>query len=139
MPSAATMGVNHLVQLRTVSLDIEIEAAQVELRLRQQAENELQQSLPTEIASAEAVVEEVKVRLEFSKENYERLLNLNKSGGGVPDRKSIKLYSTYRSQKQLALGAEGLLKKLRPPANPDCSRPAPKSKRRKLKFNACRN
>ncbi len=102
-----------LVQLRTVSLNIEIEAAQVELRLRQESEQELQQSLPAEIASAEAVVEEVKARLEFSKENYERLLNLNKSGGGVPQQEVNQAYSTFQSQKQLALGAQTLLEKLK--------------------------
>jgi RND family efflux transporter MFP subunit len=102
-----------LVQLRTVLLDIEIEAADVELRLRQESEDELLQSLPNEIASAEAAVAEVKARLEFSKENYERLLNLNKSGGGVPQQEVNQAYSTYQSQQQLARGAQTLLEKLK--------------------------
>ena len=44
---------------------------------------ELQDALPTEIASAEAVVEEIQARLEYSKDNFERLENLRKTGGGV--------------------------------------------------------
>lgn len=102
-----------LVQLRTVSLDIEIAAAQVELRLRQESEDELQKSVPADVAAAESAVDEVKARLEFSKENYERLLNLNKSGGGVPQQEVNQAYSTYQSQKQLALGAQRLLEKLK--------------------------
>ena len=46
-----------IVQLRTVALEIEIEAAKVELETRKMAESELQQSLPTEIESASAMIE----------------------------------------------------------------------------------
>ncbi len=89
-----------LVQLRTVSLDIEIEAAQIELQLRQQAEKELQASLPTEIAGAESAVEEIKARLEFSQENSERLKKLYESGGGVSQQEVDEAISTFLSQKQ---------------------------------------
>jgi RND family efflux transporter MFP subunit len=101
-----------LVQLSTVSLDIEIEAAQVELRFRQQSERELQASLPTEIAAAESDVEEIKARLKYSKENYDRLQNLFATGGGVAQQEVDEANSTYRSQSQLIIGAEKRLQKL---------------------------
>ncbi len=101
-----------LVQLRTVSLDIEIEAAHVELRMREQAEQELQASLPTEIAAAESAVEEIKARLEFSKENHQRLKNLRDTGGGVSKQEVDQAYSTLLSQTQLDIGTQNLLKKL---------------------------
>lgn len=99
-----------LVQLRTVSLDIEIEAALVELHLRRQAENELQQSLPAEIEGAESAVEEIKARLEFSKRNRDRLQGL--VGKGVSRQEFDQASSTYDSQMQLNVGLETLLKKL---------------------------
>jgi RND family efflux transporter MFP subunit len=101
-----------LVQLRTVLLDIEIEAAQVELKMREQAELELQASLPSEIAVAESVLEEIKARLQYSKSNYERLQGLLESGGGVAEQEVNQAFSTYRSQNQLAVGAETTLDRL---------------------------
>lgn len=101
-----------LVQLRTVPLEIEIDAAQIELRLRQQAERELQVSLPPEIAGAESAVKEIKARLEFSKTNSERLKSLYESGGGVSLQEVDEAISTYLSQTQLNVGVETLLKKL---------------------------
>ncbi|MFT5301565.1 MAG: HlyD family secretion protein [Mariniblastus sp.] len=101
-----------LVQLKTVSLDIEIEAANVELRIRQQAEKELQESLPTEIAGAQSAVAEIKARLKYSKANNERMQNLFETGGGVSQREVDEAYSTYLSQTQLNIGVETLLKKL---------------------------
>ena len=73
MPENAEQLGQPIVQLRTVSLDIEIEAANVELQSRKMAESELQQSLPAEIESAQAAIDEIKARLQYSKENYERL------------------------------------------------------------------
>ena len=101
-----------LVQLRTVSLDIEIAAAQAELRLRQQAETELQKSLPTEIKGASAAVKEIEARLEFSEANKTRLKGLNNSDGGVSDQEVHEAVSTYLSQLQLKIGVETLLNKL---------------------------
>ncbi len=101
-----------LIQLRTVSLDIEIDAAQIELQLRQQAEKEIQASLPTEIAGAQSAVEEIKARLKFSQENSERLKKLYESGGGVSQQEVDEAISTYLSQKQLKVGVETQLNKL---------------------------
>ena len=101
-----------LVQLRTVSLDIEIEAAHVELRLREQAENELKQSLPAEIEAAQSTVEEIKARLSYQKDNFERLKNLRDTGGGVSKQEVDEAFSMFQSLSQLGLGAETTLKKL---------------------------
>jgi HlyD family secretion protein len=101
-----------IVQLRTVSLDIEIEAANVELESRKMAESELQQSLPAEIDGAQAAIDEIKARLKYSKENYERLNELFSGGGGVSRREIDEAFSTYRSQSQLIIVAETLFEKL---------------------------
>lgn len=101
-----------VVQLRTVSLDIEIDAAEIELRTREQAEKELQQTLPTEIDSAQAAVAEIKARLKYSEDNFKRLQNLEKSGGGISGREIDEAYSTYSSQSQLNIAAQTLLTKL---------------------------
>ena len=101
-----------LVQLRTVSLDIEIEAAQVELRVRQQAEQELQASLPTEIEAAASAIEEISARLKYSQANYDRLQGLYDTGGGVSKQEVDEAFSTFRSQTQLNVGAQSLLKRL---------------------------
>lgn len=101
-----------IVQLRTVGLDIEIEAANVELESRKMAESELQQSLPAEIESAQAAIDEIKARLKYSQENYERLKDLFSGGGGVSKREIDEAFSTYRSQSQLIVAAETLLEKL---------------------------
>ncbi len=111
-PSSKIRKGQPLVQLRTVALDIQIEAAQVELQLRQQAEKELQQSLPTEIAAAKAAVEEVQARLEYSKENYDRLKGLSTSGGGLSANEVQEAFSNYQSQSQLLAGSKFLLEKL---------------------------
>ena len=101
-----------LVQLRTVSLDIEIEAAEVELRTRQQAETELSKSLPADIDAALAVVEEIKARLKYAKADYDRLRKLSETGGGLARRELDEAFSSFRSQSQLLVAAEARLKKL---------------------------
>ncbi len=101
-----------MVQLRTVALDIQIEAAKIELQNRQQLETELKQTLPTEIESAEASVKEIKARLQYSKDNYQRLLELEQSGGGIPRRELDEAFSTFSAQSQLEIAAQTLLNKL---------------------------
>lgn len=101
-----------MVQLRTVSLDIEISAAEVELKIRKDSEEELKQTLPTEIESAQAAVEEIKARLQYSKDDYDRLKDLAQQGGGIPKREIDEAFSTYSSQVQLNVAAQSLLKKL---------------------------
>ncbi len=101
-----------MVQLRTVALDIQIEAAKIELQNRQQLETELKQTLPTEIESAEASVKEIKARLKYSEDNYQRLLELEQSGGGIPRRELDEAFSTFSAQSQLEIAAQTLLNKL---------------------------
>ncbi len=101
-----------IVQLRTVSLDIEIEAAEVELKTREQAEMELQASLPAEIESAEAVIDEIESRLKFSNDNYERLVRLAETGGGISKREIDESFSTMSSQSSLLVAARSQLNRL---------------------------
>ncbi len=101
-----------IVQLRTVSLDIEITAAEVELQSRQHAQEELKQALPTEIESAEAVSQEIKARRQYSKSDFERLQALAQQGGGIPKREIEEAFSTYSSLRQSSIAADALLKKL---------------------------
>jgi RND family efflux transporter MFP subunit len=101
-----------VVQLRTVSLDIEIEAAEVELRSREASEQELLQTLPTEIDSAKAAIEEIEARLKFSRDNYERLSMLAESGGGISRREIDESFSTMTAQRQLLIAARSRLSRL---------------------------
>ena len=117
MESSGTASSNEIlgqpmVQLRTVALDIEIEAAKLELAIRQMAYQELQTSLPSEIQTAAAVIEEIKARLKYSRENYDRLKDLATKGGGVSQREMDEAFSIFRSQSQLILAAESRLNKL---------------------------
>ncbi len=101
-----------MIQLRTVALDIEIEAAKVELESRKMAASELRQLLPAEIESAEAAVEEIKARLQYSQENYERLQGLAEDNG-VARRELDEAYSLFRSQSQLLIGSQALFNRLK--------------------------
>ncbi len=101
-----------IVKLRTVALDIELDAANVELETRKQAEAELAASLPTEIESATAVVDEIQARLDYSQDNYQRLKELADSGGGTSRREIDEAFSIARSQAQLIIAAKNRLKKL---------------------------
>jgi HlyD family secretion protein len=100
-----------MIQLRTVALDIELDAAKVELRTRKMALAELEQSLPGEIESAEAAVQEVKARLVYSRENYERLNELSKDNG-VSRQELEEASSQFRSQEQMLINSQALLERL---------------------------
>ena len=101
-----------IVQLRTVSLEIEISAAEVELKLRQNAEEELKKSLPTEIDAARATVNEVNARVKYARSDYERLNELADKRGGITRREVDEALSTFNSRSQLKLAAESRLKQL---------------------------
>ncbi len=92
-----------LVQLRTVSLDIEIDAAEIDLRAREQSEKELQATLPTEIDAAQSAIAEIQARLKYSQSNYERIENLSSTGGGVSKNEIDEAFSQYRSLSQMNL------------------------------------
>ncbi len=68
-----------LVELRRDTIDLELEAAKIELELRDQALAELRQTIPKEIALAEANVQRVEAELEYARKNYERLQGLAES------------------------------------------------------------
>ncbi|MGI9517649.1 MAG: efflux RND transporter periplasmic adaptor subunit [Pirellulaceae bacterium] len=68
-----------LVELRRDTIKIEMQAADIELELRQQALEELLQTIPKEIALAEANVQRAEAELEYAKKTYERLQGLAES------------------------------------------------------------
>ena len=62
-----------VAQLRTGTLEIEIGSAEIQMKLAQQAVEELAVSLPKEIESMKAKAAEAQARLRYSKTNYGRL------------------------------------------------------------------
>lgn len=100
-----------LVQLRTTTLDMEIEAARVELKLRELAAEELKITLPNEIEKAQSDVAEITSRLGYSKSQFERHQQLYRESG-VSEREMQEAESTYRSQSEMLTSASATLKKL---------------------------
>ncbi len=101
-----------LAQLRTVTLDTEIAAAESELREQEQAVAELKASLPLEIETAQANVDEIQARLTYSQDNWQRLRDLNKGGGGLSEREVQEAFSQYQSQTQLLIAQKATLNRL---------------------------
>jgi RND family efflux transporter MFP subunit len=100
-----------IAQLRTTTLDLEIEAGRIGLAQAELAAAELKATLPTEIAQAQATVAEIESRLEYSRLTFERLTELHKTSG-VSERELQEANSNFRSQRELLTSAQATLKKL---------------------------
>ncbi len=100
-----------LVQLRTTTLDMEIEAARVELKLRELAAEELKITLPNEIEKAQSDVAEITPRLEYTRTQFERHRRLFQESG-VSEREMQEAESTFRSQSEMLISANATLQKL---------------------------
>ncbi len=101
-----------LAQLRTVTLDLEIAAARAAFSEQQQALKQLEISIPLEIETAQANVAEIESRWDYAKANYERLKQLNASGGGLSEREIQEAFSLFQAQSQMRLAAQATAKRL---------------------------
>ncbi len=100
-----------IVQLRTTTLDMEIETARVELKQRELEAEELTATLPIEIEQAQANVAEIQSRLDYSRGIFERFQELFKTSG-VSERELQEASATFRSQSELLISSQATLRKL---------------------------
>lgn len=100
-----------IVRLRTTTLDMEIEAARVELKLRQLAAEELKISLPNDIEKAASDVAEITSRLTYTRSDFERHQQLFQTKG-VSEKEMQEAASTFYSQSELLVSANATLRKL---------------------------
>ena len=101
-----------LMQMRTGTLQIEIDAAEILLNTRKDALDELKTSLPSDIEQATATVEDYQARLEYSKSYYERMQSLFGNGGGSSANERDEAFSKYRSAEASLKAAQSALQKL---------------------------
>ncbi len=95
-----------LVQLQTGTLEIEIGASEIQLKLSQQAVDELSVSLPQEIKLAAANSAEAEARLSFSKNNYTRSQRLRGASGAISQGELEQAKSQYLADQQSARAAQ---------------------------------
>lgn len=100
-----------IIQLRTTTLDMEINAAQSELRLRELAAEELKISIPADIQKAKTDIAEITSRLDFARSVHERHRGLFESSG-VSEREMLEAQSAFNSLKELLSSAETMHHKL---------------------------
>lgn len=95
-----------LVQLRTGTLEIEIGAAEVQLKLAQQAAGELTVSMPQLIEFARATAAEAKARLDYSRANYERFQRMGGTQGAISQGEVDLARSQYLADQKAAEAAQ---------------------------------
>ena len=101
--SASTAFVGQpLMQLRTGTLEIEIGAASIQLKLSQQAMDELAMSLPREIELATAKAAEANARLSYSKTNYDRSRRLSGANSAISQGELEQAKSQYLADQEAA-------------------------------------
>ena len=88
-----------LVEIRKATLDIEIDAAKIELTTRQNALTELESSLPQEIAVAKAKTLQSEAQLDFAKSSFDRIRRLGSSG--ISQKEIDEVKSQYELQLQV--------------------------------------
>ena len=101
-----------LLQLRTGTLQIQIDAAEIDLKTQVAALEELQTSLPIEIEQAEATVKDLSARLKYSKSKYDRMERLFRNGGGSTANERDEAFSNYRSAEESLKASNAMLRKL---------------------------
>lgn len=74
-----------IAQLRTGTLELEIGSAKIQLKLAQQAIDELAVSLPREIEIAKSKVAEFKARLQGSQDSFNRSKRLSGNSGAISE------------------------------------------------------
>jgi RND family efflux transporter MFP subunit len=89
--------------LETQTLDIQIDLAEIQLDLIEQAAKELQASLPQEIEMAQARVLENQSRLELSRKELDRITRLADQAGAVAELEKDQARSQFEVDQQLAV------------------------------------
>ena len=82
-----------LVQLHRQAIEIELEAAQIELDLRSAAMAELKATIPTQIEAAEAELARLEAQLEYTKQVYQRVQGLGSSMSEQEVEESVSLFN----------------------------------------------
>lgn len=99
-----------LIDLDRSVVDLEFEAAKIELGLREQALEELELSIPVEIELAEARVLQAQAQRDYTQNVYQRLENL---GDTASSRELEEARSLYQTQAQALISAEAELNRLK--------------------------
>lgn len=86
-----------LVQIQTGTIQIEIDAAQVELEVREAALQQLKISIPLEVQEAAANVAAAEASLQFAKAELERSQRLFANGGGLSRSELDQALSTFQA------------------------------------------
>jgi len=101
-----------LIQLRTATIDIELEAARSELALRLALQQELQVSLPADLDLARATLAAAEARLQFATAEWERGQSLANNSRGLSLSELDQLRSTRDAAVQDSAAARATLNKL---------------------------
>ncbi len=95
-----------LVQLRTQTLDIEIDGAKIQHQLAQQILDELEISIPKNIESSKALLAGAKAKLAYSQANLDRSKNLSGQAGAISELELEQARSQFQADQQTMLSAE---------------------------------
>lgn len=101
-----------LIQLRTATIDIELEAARSELALRMALQQELQVSLPADLELARATLAAAEARLQFANAEWERGQSLAADSRGLSQSELDQLRSTRDAAVQDSAAARATVNKL---------------------------
>ncbi len=88
-----------IVEIKKTTLDIEIDAAKIELLSRQNVLAELETSMPREIAVAKAKTKQSEAQLSFAKTSMERIQRLGSNG--ISQKEIDEVNSQYKLQLQI--------------------------------------
>ena len=97
-----------LIQLRTGTLQIQIDTAQVQLENQRQILLEGQTSIPSEIEQLTASVAEIRASVEFAETDFGRIDDLFDQGG-MPRKERDQAMATFESQRQRLRIAQTML------------------------------
>ena len=100
-----------VMRLRTATLDIEIGAAEIQLKIAKQTLEQLEVSLPQDIDLAKTAASEAMARLDYSRTNFERLRRLGQ--GAISQGEVDQARSQYLADRQAAKGAEISYRKIK--------------------------
>lgn len=101
-----------LIQLRTATIDIELDAARSELDLRLAMQQELQESLPADLELAQAALGAAQARFQFARAQLDRGQELARNGTALSLSELDQLKSAYDTAEQDQKAAEVGVKKL---------------------------
>lgn len=101
-----------LIQLRTATIDIELDAARSELEFRLAVQRELQESLPADLAMAEATMGAAAARLLFAKGQRDRAEGLANNGNALSLSEMQQLQSAFEAADQDLKAAQAGVRKL---------------------------